>query len=235
MKQRIKMKYRILLVDDEDSIRQTLKINLELEEYEVIEARNGAEAVKIFREQKFHLIILDVMMPVMDGFETCKQLRMQNADIGILFLTAADTNEHKIKGLQIGADDYIVKPFNTQEFLLRVKAILKRTNSEIRQEIKQYQFENNNINFENYTCTNWKNEKVELTKKEILLLKLLFENNNKVVSRDEILHYVWGYDVYPNTRTIDNFIVNFRKYFEQNAAEPKHFISVRGVGYKFIA
>jgi len=226
--------YRILLVDDEDNIRHTLALNLQLQGYEVVECVNGKNALETFAVQKFHLVILDVMMPIMDGYETCRQIRLLNNEIGILFLTALETTEHKIEGLTLGADDYLVKPFALEEFLLRVKSILKRSVPEAKTEYSKFSFGENEINFEKYTGKNKQGSNISFTKKEMLLLKLLIENKDKVVSREDILHYVWGYDVYPKTRTIDNFLVNFRKHFEENPSEPKHFLSIRGVGYKFV-
>jgi two-component system alkaline phosphatase synthesis response regulator PhoP len=226
--------YRILLVDDEENIRQALALNLYLQGYEVIQAKNGKEALQLFSNQKFHLIILDIMMPIMDGYETCKQIRLENNEIGILFLTAMESTQSKIEGLELGADDYLVKPFSLEEFLLRVKSILKRTVQDFKNNILNYSFDGNSINFENYIGTNKHGIEITFTKKEIMLLKLFIENKDKVISREQILHYVWGYDIYPKTRTIDNFLVNFRKHFEENPAQPKHFISIRGVGYKFV-
>ncbi len=224
---------RILLVEDEESIREGLKMNLDLEGYEVVACDNGIDALKAFKEQRFNLIILDIMLPEMDGLHVCEQIRLDNSSIPILFLTAKDSTQDKIFGLKKGADDYLTKPFNLEEFLLRVRVLIRRgLPPKVREQLNTYKFGNNEVNFITYKAICNKGEK-NLTKKEAKLLKLLIERENEVVSREEILQFVWGYDVYPSTRTIDNFILAFRKYFEANPKQPQFFHSVRGVGYKF--
>ena len=230
------MNYRILLVDDEDSLRDTIKMNLELEGYEVIEADNGATAIKTAKEQRFNLIILDVMMPEMDGFTVCEKIRLNDTSTPILFLTAKDTSTDKVNGLRVGADDYLTKPFNLEELILRVKVLLKhsvRSSNTLTNDSKVYQFNGNEINFGSLTAKGVHQNDIQLTKKEASLLKLLIDRKNSVVSRKEILQYVWEYDIYPSTRTIDNFILSFRKYFESDPKNPRFFHSIRGVGYKF--
>jgi len=229
------MKPRILLAEDEESLRLGITLNLELEGYEVEAVCNGLEAVKIFNEQRFTLVILDVMMPEMNGFEVCEKIRLTNTDTPILFLTAKDTSQDKVKGLKIGADDYLTKPFNLEELLLRVKILIKHALKGSKNEFatSKYTFGNNKINFSTFVAQTAKGN-VSLTSKESQLLKLLIDRKNEVVSRQQILQYVWGYDVFPSTRTIDNFILSFRKYFEENPKKPEFFQSVRGVGYKFV-
>jgi two-component system alkaline phosphatase synthesis response regulator PhoP len=228
------MLYRILLVEDEDHIRENLKLNLELEDYEVVAVDNGSKAIKAFREQRFNLVILDVMLPEMDGFDVCEQIRLEDMDTPILFLTAKDTAQDKIQGLKTGGDDYMTKPFNLEELLLRVKNLLKRSsrNADVRKEFKEYSFGPNSINFVTYEAKGVEGIH-KLTSKELKLLKLLIDRKDEVVSRQHILQTVWGYDVFPSTRTIDNFILAFRKYFEQDPKNPIYFHSIRGVGYKF--
>lgn len=228
------MLYRILLVEDEDHIRENLKLNLELEDYEVVAVDNGSKAIKAFREQRFNLVILDVMLPEMDGFDVCEQIRLEDMDTPILFLTAKDTAQDKIQGLKTGGDDYMTKPFNLEELLLRVKNLLKRSsrNADVRKEFKEYSFGPNTINFVTYEAKGVEGVQ-KLTSKELKLLKLLIDRKDEVVSRQHILQTVWGYDVFPSTRTIDNFILAFRKYFEQDPKNPVYFHSIRGVGYKF--
>ncbi|HZH67700.1 MAG TPA: response regulator transcription factor [Chitinophagales bacterium] len=231
------MKTRVLLVEDEKNIREVIKLNLELEGYEVVAIDNGLEAVKRTKEESFNLIVLDVMLPEMDGFEVCEIIRIHDYKTPILFLTAKDRSEDKIKGLRKGADDYLTKPFNLEEFLLRTKNLLKRSyqlSNDNKEELQTYSFGQNEINFVNYTATNIRGEEINLTQKEVALLKLLIERKNEAVSRNDILKIVWGYDVFPSTRTIDNFILNFRKHFEVNPKNPVHFISIRSVGYKFV-
>jgi len=224
---------RILLVEDEEHIRSLVKLNLELEEFEVIATGNGKDAVKLFHEQHFDLLILDVMLPDMDGFQICEQVRLTNIEVPIIFLTAKDAAADRIAGLKRGADDYLTKPFNLEELLLRVHNLLRRSNKEEAANHEKYSFGDNEVNFLTFEAKGLRNE-FTLTKKEAMLLKLLVDRKNEVVSRQQILQSVWGYDVYPSTRTIDNFILNFRKYFEVDPANPAYFISVRGVGYRFV-
>jgi two-component system alkaline phosphatase synthesis response regulator PhoP len=228
-------KIRVLLVEDEEHLQEALKLNLELEGYAVSVSGNGKEALSLFHEGRFNLVILDVMLPEMDGFSVCRAIRLTDTRVPVLFLTAKDTTADKIQGLRTGADDYLTKPFNLEEFLLRVKKLISRSMVSQGQAIplELYSFDGNEINFSNYECKTFRGEKILLTKKEAGLLKLLIDRKNEVVSRESILETVWGYDIYPSTRTIDNFILAFRKYFEHDQHKPKHFISVRGVGYKF--
>lgn len=230
------MEPRILLVEDEEHLSEAIKMNLELEGYEVVTADNGLKAIKYFKEQRFNMVILDIMLPEIDGLEVCEKIRLENMDIPILFLTAKDTTSEKIEGLKKGADDYMTKPFNLEEFLLRVRILMKHSykGTQADQEIKSFSFGSNEVNFVTYEA-NCKKGNINLTKKEVKLLKLLIDRTGEVVSREQILQFVWGYDVYPSTRTIDNFILSFRKYFEEDPRQPRHFHSVRGIGYKFIA
>ena len=224
---------RILLVEDEESIRRLIKMNLELESYEVVPAVDGREALDKFSDQHFDLIILDVMLPEINGFDVCEQIRLSNFQVPILMLTAKDTSHDRIKGLKTGADDYLTKPFVLEELLLRVRSLLRRSAPVENHEFNSYTFGNNSIDFITYTAVSKSKGEFQLTKKEVKLLKLLIDRKNEVVSRQQILQSVWGYDVFPSTRTIDNFILNFRKYFEDDSKAPVFFHSVRGIGYKF--
>lgn len=225
--------HRILIVEDEDHIRENLKLNLELEGYEVVAVGDGAKAVKVFREQRFDLVILDVMLPEMDGFDVCEQIRLEDRETAVLFLTAKDASVDKIKGLKTGGDDYLTKPFNLEELLLRIMNLLKRSSkAPAEDKFSTYAFGGNAVNFVTYEA-HGVNGDVKLTNKELKLLKLLIDRRNEVVSRTLILQTVWGYDVYPSTRTIDNFILAFRKYFEKDPKNPEYFHAIRGVGYKF--
>jgi two-component system alkaline phosphatase synthesis response regulator PhoP len=229
------MSLRILLVEDEENLRDAIKLNLELESYEVEVADTGKKALKKIAEQRFNLIILDVMLPEIDGFEICQQLRVNDAETPVLFLTAKDASEDKVKGFKLGADDYLTKPFNLEELLLRVRALVKRSQQGKSNgaDMREYRFGDNIVNFVTYKAIGTGGKEYALTKKEIALLKLLFDRKDSVVSRTQILQFVWGYDVYPSTRTIDNFITSFRKYFERDPSRPEHFLSVRSIGYKF--
>ena len=224
---------RILLAEDEENIRESIKLNLELEGYEVVDAKDGKQALKYTREQHFDLLMLDVMLPEVDGFQICEQVRLTNLDVSIIFLTAKDTPQDRITGLKIGADDYLTKPFHLEELLLRVKRLLQRSTNAPEISNESYVFGENTVNFITFEAIGVKGT-FNLTKKEAMLLKLLIDRKGEVVSRQQILQSVWGYDVFPSTRTIDNFILSFRKYFEEEPRSPQFFLSVRGVGYKFM-
>lgn len=230
-------KASLLVVEDEESLREALKLNLELEGYEVTTADNGPSVIKMVKNEYFDLIILDIMLPDMDGITVCETIRMQHNDVPIMFLSARNTGADRVEGLKKGGDDYLTKPFNLEELLLRVdKLILK--NKKIKEPhavADVYKFDGCQIDFAAHECTDVNGNVQELSKKEAALLKLLVEHEGEVVSREHILQVVWGYNVYPTTRTIDNFILNFRKHFENDSRNPKHFHSVRGIGYKFTA
>jgi two-component system alkaline phosphatase synthesis response regulator PhoP len=230
------MSIRILLVEDEEHLQNVIAMNLELEGYKVQIAGTGNEGVKVFRGGRFDLVILDVMLPEMDGYTVCKTIRLENKQVPILFLTAKGSGADRINGLKLGADDYLVKPFNLEELLLRVKNLLKRsTNSEsvTLVDLEQVQIGNCQVNFKTFEVETVSGVINNLSKREMYLLKLLVEKEGQVVSREEILETIWGYEVYPSTRTIDNYILAFRKYFEPNPKQPQYFHSIRGVGYKF--
>lgn len=224
---------RILLVEDEENIREVVKLNLEMEDYEVVATDNGKDALKYFHEQHFDLLLLDVMLPEVNGYQICEQVRLTNMDVPIIFLTAKDAANDRVTGLKKGADDYLTKPFNLEELLLRIQNLIKRTSKSPNNTPEVYEFGSNKVNFATYEAVGNPGN-FTLTKKEAMLLKLLIDRKNEVVSRQQILQSVWGYDVYPSTRTIDNFILSFRKYFEQDPKNPEFFQSVRGVGYKFV-
>lgn len=225
----------ILIVEDEESLREALQLNLELEGYAVTTASTGSEALQVVRKEYFDLILLDIMLPEMDGITVCENIRLQNNDVPVLFLSAKNSSMDRIEGLKKGGDDYLTKPFNLEELLLRVdKLITKNKKLKERTPVNDiYTFGKCKIDFTGLTAKDKDGKTIELSKKEIALLKLLIEHKNEVVSREHILQAVWGYNVYPTTRTIDNFILNFRKYFEKDTRNPKHFHSIRGIGYKF--
>lgn len=228
-------KANILLVEDEENLHDALKLNLEMEGYEITSAYNGNEALKAVKDEYFDLIILDVMLPEIDGITVTETIRIRNNEVPILIVSAKNTSADRVLGLKKGADDYMVKPFNLEELLLRVdKLILKNKKLNDKETIGDtYEFGNNKIDFKAQVAITWNRQQIELSKKEVMLLKLLIENRNEVVTREKILQSVWGYNVFPTTRTIDNFILNFRKYFEKDSRNPKYFYSVRGVGYKY--
>ena len=229
------MPHRILLVEDEENLRSAIRLNLEMEGYDITEARDGKTAFNQFRAAHFDLIVLDVMLPEMDGYTLCQKIRLENTRVPVIFLTAKGASDERVRGLKLGADDYLAKPFNLEELLLRVGALIRRggQSQEERAVAGTYRFGKCEIKFLTYEITGLDGSKHTLAKREIQLLKLLIERKNEVISREDILRTVWEYDVYPSTRTIDNYIVSFRKYFEKDPRQPKHFFSVRGVGYKF--
>lgn len=228
-------KKSILLVEDEENLQEALKLNLEMEGYDVTSAYDGAEALKVIQQEYFDLLILDVMLPEIDGIAVCESVKLQLPDLPILILSARNSSADRVLGLKKGADDYLTKPFNLEELLLRVNKLLHKSERLTAKQpvVALYEFGKNKIDFKSLEGFNKKGEQIQLTKKEAMLLKLLIENKNEVVTREKILQVVWGYNVYPTTRTIDNFILNFRKYFEEDSRNPKYFHSVRGVGYKF--
>ncbi len=224
---------RILVVDDEEHIRELVKLNLELDGYEVVTANDGKKGYQRFQGEHFDLIILDVMMPEIDGFSLAEQIRLTNSEVPIIMLTAKDGAADRVMGLKRGADDYLTKPFNLEELQLRVQKLIQRS-IKVHEPLPEfYTFGENRINFTTFEVESANNGTFVLTKKEAMLLKLLVERKNEVVSRSQILQSVWGYDVYPSTRTIDNFILSFRKYFEVDPSNPLFFQSIRGIGYKF--
>jgi two-component system alkaline phosphatase synthesis response regulator PhoP len=229
------MAYRILLAEDEESLREVIELNLELEGYQVVSVEDGRAALYKALNERFDLIMLDVMIPLVDGFAVCEKIRLENQEVPIIFLTAKNTSTDRVQGLRLGADDYLSKPFNLEELLLRVQSLIKRgiDRSRSAKEISEYHFGENRIDFSRYEIKTFRGETITLSKKEIQLLKLLIDRKGEVVSRRQILEKVWGYDIFPSTRTIDNYILAFRKYFEKNPREPEFFHSIRSVGYKF--
>jgi len=228
-------KRSILLVEDEENLHEALKLNLELEGYDVTSAYDGAAALKALQAEYFDLLILDVMLPEMDGINVTETVRLNNNEVPILILSPKNSSADRVLGLKKGADDYLTKPFNLEELLLRVQKLIEKNKRLQDKETigNTYSFGNNTVDFKAQEAVKSSGEKIQLSKKETMLLKLLIENKNEVVPREKILQAVWGYNVYPTTRTIDNFILNFRKYFEEDSRNPKYFHSVRGVGYKY--
>jgi two-component system alkaline phosphatase synthesis response regulator PhoP len=228
-------KYQILLVEDEEHLHEALKLNLEIEGYEVSSAMDGKIALDTLQNAVFDLIILDIMLPNVDGFTIIEKLRLNNNQTPILVLSAKNSSFNRVQGLKLGADDYLNKPFNLEELLLRVAKLIQKAipNNSSSEALATFEFAGHKINFESLEVFLADGTNIQLTKTEALLLRLLMENKNTVVSREKILQTVWGYQVFPNTRTIDNFITAFRKYFEKDSKNPEFFISIRGVGYKF--
>ncbi len=221
----------VCLVEDEENLIQLIKLNLELEGFKVSCFNSGEKAANHFSENfAYDLIILDVMLPEVSGFTLCEIIRKKSS-VPILFLSAKGTTQDRIQGLKLGANDYLPKPFNLEELLLRVSVL---TNNKSASELLEYKISNKRIDFQSFVVKNEFGESTfEFSKKEMSLLEFFIKHEGRVVSRDELLDNVWGTDQFPTSRTIDNFILTFRKLFEENPKEPKHFHSIRGVGYKF--
>lgn len=224
----------ILVVEDEINLRNTLALNLELEQYQVSAIGNGKEALSFFKSNysTIHLVVLDVMLPDINGFDLCKEFKSIQPQIPVIFLTAKNQTSDKISGLRLGADDYLSKPFDLEELLLRISNILKRNRPIASTSV--FRFKGGAINFETFEITTAQGKTLTLSKREIGLLELLTSQAQKVISRDEIIEKLWDVNENASSRTIDNYILNFRKYFEENPKEPGHFLSIRGVGYKFV-
>lgn len=225
------MRDKILIIEDESNLLETIALNLEIEGFNVEKVSDGNLALKAFNSCNPSLVLLDVMLPGVNGFDLCRQMKMQNPKTPIIFLTAKSLSSDKITGLKLGADDYITKPFELEELLLRINNVLKRHLKEEQPQL--FKFGGHEINFETYVINSAYHGQQNISKREIALLKLLIDHKNKVVSRDEIIEKLWSPEENPSSRTIDNYILNFRKWFEANPKEPIYFHSVRGVGYKF--
>jgi two-component system alkaline phosphatase synthesis response regulator PhoP len=225
------MKNRILLVEDELSLQQMIAFNLEQEGYEVVSLSDGRKAIEMLPNiNRFNLIILDVMMPFVSGLDVCVEIR-NKSQVPILFLSSKGSSADRITGLKLGANDYLPKPFDLEELILRVSILSGKNNEQVEPEyLKIGEFE---VNFKTYQVSLQEREVAVLSKREVELLKLFSKHVNEVVSRNQILDEVWGIDQFPTSRTIDNYILNFRKIFEKDAKNPVLFHSVRGVGYKF--
>ncbi len=225
------MSTHILIVDDESNMRRGLRDNLEFEGYEVSEAEDGVHALETLKEIKPDLIVLDVMMPRLSGFEVCKTLRREGNNVPIILLTAKGEEIDKVLGLEIGADDYVQKPFSIRELIARVKAILRRSGESSSDELTT--IGQLTVDFKKYTATKSGGEE-KLSHKEFEILQYLIDHQGETVDRYELLKNVWGYNEQPTTRTVDNFIVRLRQKIETDPSKPKHIITVHGSGYKLI-
>jgi two-component system alkaline phosphatase synthesis response regulator PhoP len=223
---------RILVVDDESHLADGIRENLTAEGYETSVAYDGVAGLSALASEPFDLVIVDVMMPSMDGLELCASMRREGIETPVLFLTVKGAPEDRVRGFEAGGDDYLTKPFHLRELLLRVAAILRRSRW-YESSQPELQFGGNRIDFKTYKARAWDGSEHHLTHKEAMIVQALAEHEAEIVTREEILDRVWGYEVFPSTRTIDNFIVRVRKRFERNPEEPEHFHTVRGVGYRF--
>lgn len=234
MKNRLTDKDKILVVEDEESLAIGLEFNLQQEGYEVKIAKDGKEALLSFEDGEIDLIVLDIMLPYLNGFEIAERIREKDPQVPILILTAKTKFQDKLRGLEIGADDYLTKPFHLEELLLRVKGMLKRKSwyKTASSGSPIYSFGPNEVNFQTLSCINESGD-FNLTKNEAMVLKYLIDNKGKVVSRTELLENVWHVNPDIETRTVDIFISHLRKYFERDPSNPIHIKSIRSVGYMF--
>ena len=223
---------RVLIVEDDPAILRGLKDNLLAESYEVLTASDGEAGYRLIREQKPDLVILDLMLPRMSGYEVCRKLRDQGITTPILMLTARGEEADRVLGLELGADDYVTKPFSVRELLARVRAIVRRANppTPLPDELR---FDDVVVDFRRYEARKG-DRRIEMTRKEYGLLRYLAARSGEVVRRDELLEEVWEYRNYPTTRTVDNHVLALRAKLEDGPAEPRHLITVHGVGYKFV-
>ncbi|MBT7462641.1 MAG: response regulator transcription factor [Bacteroidetes bacterium] len=227
------MKENILIIEDEEDLVKGLKINLVDEGYEVNYSLNGKEGLAIALQTKPDLILLDIMMPGMNGLDVCKELRHQKMDIPIFMLTAKGEEIDKVIGLEMGADDYISKPFSIRELMARVKAHLRRESRSGETLAGVVKLEFAEIDFDHYKVIR-KEEEIDLTSLEIDVLRFLIQQDGKVVSRNDLLDKIWGYEKFPTTRTIDNHILKLRKKIETDPNHPRHILTVYGGGYRFV-
>lgn len=232
-------KKRILIIEDEKHIAEGLKLNLSLQGYDVIAAEDGVSGLQAWKEQQPDLIVLDIMLPGIDGLSVLQNIRLEDDKIPVLILSAKTATDDKVKGLVYGVDDYMVKPFNLEEFLLRVERLLTRASwsqdnpTSLKSDLREtYTFGGNIIDFTRSTAT-CKQGEIILTEQEIKLLKLFIANKGQPLSRKKLLNIGWGYSGITTTRTVDNFLVRLRKYFEDNPKKPVYFKSIRSVGYVF--
>ncbi len=225
---------KILIVEDEVALAEGLRDNFEVEGYQVLLAHDGEEGLKTARSERPDIIILDVMMPKLSGFDVCKALRSGGDQTPIIMLTARTEEVDRVLGLELGADDYVAKPFSMRELTARVKAVLRRRPGKKSKEARIDDIGKIKVDFDHYLAYDQSNNQIDMTFKEFEILKFFIQNKGRTVSRDELLDKVWGYEIYPTSRTVDNHIVKLRKKIEQDPERPKHILTVYGIGYKYI-
>ena len=224
---------RILVVDDDPAHLLALEDNLKLAGYEVSTARSGRRALELMKQEEFDLVILDIMLPYMDGFEVCKRVRESGDETPIIMLTARVQEHDRVQGLDAGADDYIVKPFSVAELLARIRAVLRRVKLQARL-LERFSFGDVEFDFRKYEARKG-GIKLDISAREFQILKILVTHEGEVVSRDQLIGEIWGYDSFPTERTIDTHIARLRQKLEDDPALPKHIFTVYGAGYKFQA
>jgi DNA-binding response OmpR family regulator len=223
---------KILIVEDEPDMVLGLKDNFEFEGYEVVTASDGASGLERARTEKPDLVVLDIMLPRLSGLEVCKTLRAEGFRAPIIMLTARGQEIDKVVGLELGADDYVTKPFSIRELLARVRAILRRTEGG-KKRLSRYRFADLELDFETYRATRG-SERLEMSPREFELLRYLIERKGETVTRDQLLEDVWGYESYPSTRTVDTHIAKLRAKIGDSGSEPRYIMTIHGVGYKFV-
>jgi two-component system alkaline phosphatase synthesis response regulator PhoP len=228
----------VLVVEDDPHLASGIVENLRAEGYEVHTAGDGRAALEWLQASQSALVVLDVMLPYVDGLTVCRTMRERGDNTPVLFLTARGDPQDRVYGLEAGGDDYLAKPFHLQEFLLRVRAIVRRRqwyqSASALPDGATLRFGGNEVDFRAFRARSWNGAAQELSEKEAMILKVLAEHPGEIVSREDLLERVWGYDVFPSTRTVDNFILKLRKRFERDPAQPRHFLTVWGVGYRFL-
>jgi DNA-binding response OmpR family regulator len=223
---------RVLIVEDDKAILRGLVDSFKSEHFEVETSSDGEQGFSIARKHKCDIIILDVMLPGMNGFDICRQLRAEGAKTPILMLTGKGEEVDKVMGLELGADDYLTKPFSVKELLARAKALLRRQ-ADIHTEMREATFGDVYVDFKKQEATKGK-KKLDLSSREFLLLKYFAEREGNVITRNQLLDDVWGYEAMPTTRTVDNYILSLRKKIETNPSKPKHLLTIHTAGYKFV-
>jgi DNA-binding response OmpR family regulator len=223
----------ILIVEDDPSILLGLEDNLKMEGYTVWSESNGMNGLKTALGKDPDLVLLDIMLPGINGFEICRKLKAEKPQLPVIMLTARGMEMDKVAGLDIGADDYITKPFSLPELLARIRAAFRRANKDASPLIA-YEYENVRLDFRNFQAF-FKNREVPLTTREFDIMTYFIRHEGEVIHRHTLLDEVWGYEAMPTTRTVDNFILNLRKKLEENPSKPKHIVSVRSIGYKFVS
>lgn len=224
--------FLIGVIEDDHSVRRSLELNFELEGFRVVSAEDGEAGISLVHEHKPDIIILDVMMPKKDGLQACRELRNAGVSTPLILLTARSSEVDKVLGLELGADDYLAKPFGMRELVARVRALLRRASTSL--EVDRVQFDDISIDFKAYRALKGA-DALELSAREYRLLRYLVAKSGSVVTRDELLDEVWGYNSYPSTRTVDNHIARLRQKIEPDINEPSRIVTVHGVGYKFVA
>jgi two-component system alkaline phosphatase synthesis response regulator PhoP len=227
------MKAKILIIEDAADLAKGLKINLEAEGYAVSWAATGKDGLRKSLAEEPDLVILDVMLPEMDGFEVCREMRKKGLRAPVIMLTAKSEEVDKVVGLEVGADDYVTKPFSVRELLARIRAHLRRAKSAGPAVPRIYRFGKVEVDFGRFKLVK-KGREIDLTSLEIAILKFLIAHRGDVVTREALLEKIWGYETFPTTRTIDNHILKLRKKIEDDPARPRHLLSIYGEGYRFL-